>query len=377
MNLENCSLLKESRTRKILCCPAEACPSDSPCLVKIYFYPGTDPLRYLFRKSKARLEYETAREIEKRGVPTLVPEKTGEVKKLGVFYSKSILVTRMLQECLSLEELFSGGKPPDEGLKRQIIRKYAELARLIHDSGIYQEDFAAYNILYQKNSSKGFKLYFLDFEKINTGRELSFEQRARNLAKLNRSARSFISTGSLKETDRIRFLKAYLGARSSRAEMQKWIAGIQQQEENIFRRDKQRTRKKSTSESSRIGVFRHNEYHGYYRKRHREETCYTRSDIIRIIQAVESKASETGLPGEIPGLAVDLNGRQERFQVLFFQGRGLKYSFKRMFKKTPLVSAWKSDDLMLRNRTAGFLPAAAVEKRTGPADYLGFLVRKI
>lgn len=376
----NGTLLKASKSKKILACPADPASPDRSDLVKIYFYPGLAPLKHIFRQSKASREYQVAKEIHKRGVPTILPERVQDIKKWGLLYHQSIVIAKLLPDYMNLEEFFSRQEAQDLHVRRAVIQQYAGLARTIHNQWIYQEDFSPYNILYQKKPGGFFQLYFLDFEKIRIDRELSRQERVRNLAKLNRSARVFKKTGDLNSSDQMRFLKAYLGPQAKKDELREWIRQIRAEEEKIFARDRERTRKKSTSASSRIGVLKYNGYRGYYRKRHLKEKCYNRSDIIQILQSIE-KTDITGKAGQPPSegfqtLTVPLNGSEETFAVRFFRYNGLKYRLKKLTKQTPVLSAWKTEDLALRNRTADFLPVAAVEKRTGRNQYHGFLILK-
>src|SRR6056297_3299686 len=212
----NGTLLKASKSKKILACPADPASPDRSDLVKIYFYPGLAPLKHIFRQSKASREYQVAKEIHKRGVPTILPERVQDIKKWGLLYHQSIVIAKLLPDYMNLEEFFSRQEAQDLHVRRAVIQQYAGLARTIHNQWIYQEDFSPYNILYQKKPGGFFQLYFLDFEKIRIDRELSRQERVRNLAKLNRSARVFKKTGDLNSSDQMRFLKAYLGPQAKK-----------------------------------------------------------------------------------------------------------------------------------------------------------------
>ncbi len=378
-DFSQCSLLKKSKSKKLFLCPVDSDSLNRYYLVKIYFYPGLQPLKYVLKRSKAKSEYTLAKEISKRGITTIVPEDTADIRKLG-FLQKSIILTSQIPDCLNLEEFIFQIDDQDVILKRQIIQEYAKLVQLIHNQGIYQEDFAPYNILYQKKQNDEFQLYFLDLEKIRIGKELSFREKIRNLAKINREAKVLKKAKKLKNTDQIRFLKTYLGSGTEKEEFKEWIRKIEKEEQDIFLRDRQRAWEKSVSSSSRIGVLKSQGYRGFYRKRHIKQECYTQSDIIKILQAIENnildEVTERQFSKDSLDITVDIKSRQETFKVRLFRYSGISSWLQRMMKNTPLLSAWKTDDLSLRDRTADFLPVAAVEKRVAPKQYLGFLIRK-
>jgi len=374
-DMTHCTLLKASKSKELLLCPDDSANVRSCYLIKTYYYPGLlTPIKYLFRKSKGLRELELAAEIGRRGIPTIVPEKIRDIRKWG-FLQKSMTLTQQLPDCMDLEERLLKKGVQDRRLRRKIIAEYGRLARLIHDQGVYQDDFDPNNILYQKHSDGTFKLYFLDFERTRITRELSRPKRIHLLAKLSRMGRQ------MKGTDQLRFLKAYLGPETTQEEYQKWVGQIRQEAENIFLRDQRRAWKECITTNSRIGFIKYGAYRGYYRKKHHSRKYYTRSDIIGVIRAIEKKDPDqtlTEIPPDAPffSLTVQLDKGADTFTVRFFQYRGLGYRLKRAIKRSPLLAAWKTDNGYLKNRAADFLPVAALEKDMGRNRYYGFLVRK-
>ncbi len=367
---ENCALLKESKSKILLRCPIASSHSQQFCLIKIYLYPGLlQSGKYIFRRSKGKKEIELAREISRRGIPTVMPEKFQDIKKWGIL-KKSIIVTAQLPDSLNLEELLINRQLPDRRLKKKIIEEYGQLARLIHDQGVYQEDFDPNNILYQKKQSGSFQLYFLDFERIRIVKKLPFAQRIHLLAKLNRMGRR------LPKTDQMRFLKAYLGSQTTKEDRKRWIHEIRREEENIFLKDQRRAWKQCTKSNSRIGFIKYRSWRGYYRKKHHTQKYYTKSDLVRVIQSLEQQTGKLKDFSNFFDLTARLEDRKEILKVRFFQYSGLRYRLPQRFKQTPLIAAWKTDNGYLKNRAADFIPVAAVEKRTSPTRYEGYLIRK-
>lgn len=373
-DITNCTLLKESKSKKLLLCPLNPDNQNALYLVKIYFYPGLwQTVKYLFRKSKGDKEFELAEDISKKGIPTIIPQQVKDERKFG-FLKKSLVITEQLQDCLDLEELLLKRRVQDRSLKSRIIKEYGKLARVIHNQGIYQDDFDPNNILYQKKQNGTFQLYLVDFERTKMVKKIPFETRVHSLAKLNRMGRS------LKSTDQLRFLKAYLGPQAVKEELIKWVRQIRQEEKNIFLRDQRRAEKKCISLNDRIGFIKHDHYQGYYRKRYKSHEYFKKQDIVCLIQGLEKTLSaeirEQYLPDHFFDLTVKLDNKEEAFQVYLFQYGGLRHFLKRMIKKSPLISAWKDDNVYLKNRSANFLPVAAIEKKIARNSYQGFLIRK-
>lgn len=374
LDFTNCTLLKESKSKKLLLCPLDPANPDKLYLIKIYYYPGLlQVTKYIFRKSKGQKEFALAENISKKGIPTILPQKVKDKRKFGLL-KKSIIITEQLSNCLDLEELFLKRQVKERRLKNEIIEEYGKLARRIHDQGIYQDDFDPNNILYQKRQDNTFQLYFVDFERTKMLKKIPFKTRVHSLAKLNRMGRK------LKSTDQLRFLKAYLGPQTTKKELQEWVQKIRQQERNIFLRDKRRAEKRCTSLNSRIGSIKYNNYQGYYRKRYKSQECYTQKDIVRLIHGLEKISSTDSWSQDSSerffDLTVQLDNAEVVFQVLYFQYSGLKSFLQRTVKKTPLFSAWKKDNAYLKNRSNDYLPVAAIEKKIGWHRYQGFLIRK-
>ena len=227
-NLTGCTVLKESRYKRLLLGPVDSSTPDKLYLIKIYFYPGLwQTVKYIFRKSKARKELDSATRISEKNIPTIVPHRIKDIRKWGLL-CKSIVVSEYLPDCMNLEERLLKKPVRDRRLRRKILGEYGKLARLIHDRGIYQKDFDPNNILYQKKRNGGFHLYFIDFEKTRIVKGLAVKQRMHSLAKLNRMGRK------LSGTDQMRFLTAYMGPEAGREERRKWRAGINQEKQAVF-----------------------------------------------------------------------------------------------------------------------------------------------
>ncbi len=88
--------------------------------------------------------------------------------------------------------------------KRRFIDACARAVRHLHACGIYHADLKSNNLLVQENGERGWDLYFIDLDRVAFKRELSFRERAKNLAQMNASV-----TACIDVKDRLRFFKTY------------------------------------------------------------------------------------------------------------------------------------------------------------------------
>jgi tRNA A-37 threonylcarbamoyl transferase component Bud32 len=183
----------------------EAPPGEPALYVKVFTLPpGLPRLRYWLRPSKARREAAIGRAIRARGLEAAGPIAVGEERRAGSLRrSLSVIPERPGRD---LRVVLS-----DPGLecarRRALLASFGALARRLHDAGIDQDDFSPNNFLVLDDG--GFCL--IDFERCHVRTPLG-DRRWVLLAKLHRH-----SLG-VSRTDRLRFLRGYLGADAGRAE---------------------------------------------------------------------------------------------------------------------------------------------------------------
>lgn len=93
--------------------------------------------------------------------------------------------------------------------RRAFLRGLAELFAKLHAKNIYHNDLKDFNILVAPtNAASGESFFLLDLEGVRRYGQISQRRRIKNLVQLNRTLGKLLSN-----TDRMRFLKCYLGAR--------------------------------------------------------------------------------------------------------------------------------------------------------------------
>jgi tRNA A-37 threonylcarbamoyl transferase component Bud32 len=187
---------------------------------------GWPRLRSLLRRSKARREARLAREVRARGFEVAAPTAVGEERRHGFVLRSFVVVPE--REGHDLRQILSDPALPRER-RRELIVGFAELARRLHDSGIDQDDFSPNNFLVDAAG----RFILLDFERCRVARPLG-ARRWTLLAKLHRHDLR------VPRTDRLRFLRTYLGPGTGRAERRRAWQGIDAAFWKIRRRDARR-----------------------------------------------------------------------------------------------------------------------------------------
>ena len=190
--------------------------------LKRYQYSGKDILKSLLKFSglrSARHEWQNILEFQSMGIPTMTPMAVGESKKWGIS-KESFLLTKGIEDVEKLENIIPQYFSPPlnrEQLreKRLLIMKLAALTKRMHQSGFNHRDFYLTHILVKRDSSKGeWFFYIADLHRVDIRKKVSLRWKIKDIAALNYSAPKDYITN----TDRIIFLKNYLGDNPSKRE---------------------------------------------------------------------------------------------------------------------------------------------------------------
>jgi len=139
------------------------------------------------------------------GVAVPEPLAVRATRTAGLF-RRFTVVTREIEGVSNLLLLIPGLGPSD---KRRLLERVADEVRRLHEAGIYHGDLTLQNVL-----SDGANVHLIDLDKavLRGCREGRWD--VRNLSRLNRSVEKlFGPRGPVTRTDRLRFLRRYLGGR--------------------------------------------------------------------------------------------------------------------------------------------------------------------
>jgi heptose I phosphotransferase len=157
----------------------------------------------------ARNEWEAILRFHSAGIPTMTPVAFGESGEHSLVMTEDLGTSRTLLDWVNDT---TGGRPlrtsavsgDDEMVKRALLEHVANISRRMHASGLFHQDFYLNHMLCCGDP------YRLDVRVIDLGRVRERQGPAtrwilKDLAQLDYSARA------LSCTDRLRFLRLYLG----------------------------------------------------------------------------------------------------------------------------------------------------------------------
>lgn len=166
------------------------------------------------RRPLQELRAATAARSAGVGVPEPVAVRLTRVG--GVFYR----FTMISREIENAEDLLTFASTPSTGRKRDVIARVADEMRRLHESGVYHADLTMKNILMSGDS-----VYIIDLDKAMLLPKRDGRRDMMNLARLNRSVVKLLGTrGAVSRTDKLRFLRRYLGGRDRIKELSQLCA---------------------------------------------------------------------------------------------------------------------------------------------------------
>lgn len=164
-------------------------------------------LRNTIVRSRARRNWIGAQALHVRGIAT--PDAMALVEyRSGVLLRRTLLLTGYVVGSHELNEYVLMRYNPAASAeavrhKRRFIAALAGLISDMHEKDIYHADLKSNNILVREEGD-GWNLYLVDLDRIRCGPPLSFRERANNLAQINASVASCITTA-----DRVFFFRQY------------------------------------------------------------------------------------------------------------------------------------------------------------------------
>ncbi|MCP4714492.1 MAG: hypothetical protein GY868_05190, partial [Deltaproteobacteria bacterium] len=199
-----CVAVKQS-TKSVLTTHPGPDDAAQPLCVKRYRYLGVlYSLKNLLRKSRARKSWIAANALLVRGVATPLPLAMLE-KKRGPFVVESYIVTRWLEGARELHAYVAESVADMQAARKDaVIKQLALTLRRVHAAGVYHADLKSNNILVQEDAAGKPIFSFIDLDRVLFLPQVSFQQRANNLAQINASVSRRMSV-----KDRLKFFYFY------------------------------------------------------------------------------------------------------------------------------------------------------------------------
>jgi len=165
--------------------------------------PWKDYLKPLLQLSwpsvGARPEWKALLAFHAVGLATMTPVALGQTSQA------SFLITAALEQCHKLSE-YEADQPPDQ--RREVVTDVADIARRMHQSGLHHQDFYLGHLM-RPDDDRG-RIHVIDLGRVQTHRPWTARRWiVKDLAQLNYSAKTATPT------ERLRFLRTYLGRRLS------------------------------------------------------------------------------------------------------------------------------------------------------------------
>ncbi len=230
------------------------------CLIKRYkSVKLSKRIKSFFRSSGSENEFMAANFILESGIPTPQPLLFAEIKKLGMVL-ESLIVISFLEGAQDLKDLLFNNNFSSFSEKNQFFYDFGKLTQKIFESRIYQDDYSINNFMIRSEKGSS-RLFFIDFEKVKTGSDIPEDKAVWLLAKLNRLGRV------VSLTDRIRFLKGYLGGQAEDLKGIKTLAlKIQKETLTVLKRDFKRGRQTSPYTCNTYSPLRKGPLKGHFLK---------------------------------------------------------------------------------------------------------------
>ena len=160
----------------------------------------------------AQNEWRAIRRLTELGIPT-TPLIGYGIHGRNPAKCRSFVITEELAHTVSLEDFCRewGKVPPDPALKRALIVKVAEIARILHESGMNHRDFYICHFLLDISRGaagldpRRLRLYLIDLHRVQIRRRTPARWRIKDLASLCFSSMD----AGLSWRDRLRFVRIY------------------------------------------------------------------------------------------------------------------------------------------------------------------------
>ncbi len=192
---------------------------------------------WLFHFSPIRTaldEWNAIRAFHRAGLPTMTPLAVGLPQGIGL-YQNSFLLTREIEDVQPLDHYLPHHFTPPLHSdhikeKRSLLRELARLVKSLHRLGFNHRDLYLCHILVKRETPCTWKIFFADLHRVDYRKKVPLRWRVKDLAALNYSA----DQNSITRTDRLRFIKYYLGEQKLTDQLKSVIKKVLRKTDQIY-----------------------------------------------------------------------------------------------------------------------------------------------
>ncbi len=179
-----------------------------------------------WRHGTAWIEWNNIRRLESAGVPTMRPVAFAEKLAAGVWEVASLLCTEQVPgESLERwlpQEWNCAVRTFGPAWRRQAATQLAAIVRRMHAAGLFHRDLYMSHVFVKVEPDGRTAFHLIDLQRMLRTRLRRRRWRVKDLAALAGSA----PRGLLSRTDRMRFLRAYLGPAVRRGRRKRWWRAV-------------------------------------------------------------------------------------------------------------------------------------------------------
>jgi len=195
--------LKEGRTSTVWCLRLD---DGRSLVIKRHNRAGERGLvRGILRPSRSAAAFRLGHALLVRGIATARPAAAVDIaRRAGP--RDTLLVTEQIAGAEPLSDWLRREPPPAQ--RRGVTRQLARMIQRLHEAGFSHRDLKAPNVLVAPAAGPCPRPILVDLDGLRPGRRVSARRRAQNLMRLSVSLDEW---GVARRTDRLRFLRTYLG----------------------------------------------------------------------------------------------------------------------------------------------------------------------
>lgn len=197
----------------------------------------TDRLLHFSSPRTALDEWNTIRAFHRLGLPTMTHLAVGLPQFAGL-QKNSFLLTREIEGIERLDHYLPRNFSPPLHTgqikeKRSLLKELAQLVKRLHHLGFNHRDLYLCHILVKKVTPHTWEIYFADLHRVDYRKKVRLRWKVKDLAALNYSA----DRNSITRTDRLRFIKYYLGEQKLTGNIKSLIKKVLKKTDKICSHD--------------------------------------------------------------------------------------------------------------------------------------------